>query len=503
MERLIIKKLSIIIISFSLLGCSSLPEFTKDTNVDQVLLSQDKKEIDPKPEISIEKEADIVLIDNVWDYLKNNSSYEKIELNEKTLSFMNRHLRNLDIFESYLMKSEYFIYHIIKKLESENLPLELALIPFIESDYDPFSISASGAVGIWQFMPATGSLFDLNKTWWNEDRHDPFKSTDAAVGYFKYLLDRFDNDLYIAVAAYNGGPTYLDRQIRRNKRRGLDTDFFSLKLSDQSTEYVYKFIALRELIINSEQYDIRLPNIDFSPRVVKIEVPGQVEILTMSDHLELKPELVYKLNAGYTKWASAPTNQSEFYIPIEKLDLFNNPENPINGVNKINWISHNVQSGDNLWDLAKKYDTEVSIIKQINYLNNDMLTLDMTLLIPLSKTKSNNFIPIEMHIVSEGDTLWGIADKYNITLADLKKMNNISNNQYLQLGQQLSIGNKNIHRNIESRKRTILYSVKQGDNLYKIADLFDVSVVSIIEINKFKNSDLKPGQIIKIAIRAF
>jgi membrane-bound lytic murein transglycosylase D len=503
MERLIIKKLSIIIISFSLLGCSSLPEFTKDTNVDQVLLSQDKKEIDPKPEISIEKEADIVLIDNVWDYLKNNSSYEKIELNEKTLSFMNRHLRNLDIFESYLMKSEYFIYHVIKKLESKNLPLELALIPFIESDYDPFSISASGAVGIWQFMPATGSLFDLNKTWWNEDRHDPFKSTDAAVGYFKYLLDRFDNDLYIAIAAYNGGPTYLDRQIRRNKRRGLDTDFFSLKLSDQSTEYVYKFIALRELIINSEQYEIKLPNINFSPRVVKIEVPGQVEILTISEHLELKPELVYKLNAGYTKWASAPTNQSEFYIPIEKLDLFNNPENPINGVNKINWISHNVQNGDNLWDLAKKYDTEVSIIKQINYLNNDMLTLDMTLLIPLSKTKSNNFIPIEMHIVSEGDTLWGIAEKYNITLSDLKKMNNIFGNQHLQLGQQLSIGNKNIHRNIESRKRTILYSVKQGDNLYKIADLFDVSVGSIKEINKFKSSDLKPGQIIKIAIRAF
>ena len=503
MERLIIKKLSIIIISFSFLGCSSLPEFTKDTNVDQVLLSQDKKEKDSKLEISIEKEVEIVVIDNVWDYLKNNSSYEKIELNEKTLSFMNRHLRNLDIFESYLMKSEYFIYHVIKKLESENLPLELALIPFIESDYDPFSISASGAVGIWQFMPATGSLFDLNKTWWNEDRHDPFKSTDAAVGYFKYLLDRFDNDLYIAIAAYNGGPTYLDRQIRRNKRRGLNADFFSLKLSDQSTEYVYKFIALRELIINSEQYEIKLPNINFSPRVVKIEVPGQVEILTISEHLELKPELVYKLNAGYTKWASAPTNQSEFYIPIEKLDLFNNPENPINGVNKINWISHNVQNGDNLWDLAKKYDTEVSIIKQINYLNSDVLTLDMTLLIPLSKTKSNNFIPIEMHIVSEGDTLWGIAEKYNITLSDLKKMNNISGNQYLQLGQQLSIGNKNIHRNIESRKRTILYSVKQGDNLYKIADLFDVSVGSIKEINKFKSSDLKPGQIIKIAIRAF
>ena len=276
MERLILKQLSIIIITFSFLGCSTLSESIEDLNGNKMDVILDKKETPPKPEIDLEKEIEVEVINNVWDYLKNNSSYDEIELNEKTLSFMNRHLRNLDIFESYLMKSEYFIYHVIKKLEDENLPLELALIPFIESDYDPFSISASGAVGIWQFMPATGSLFDLNKTWWNEDRHDPFKSTDAAVGYFKYLLDRFDNDLYIAIAAYNGGPTYLDRQIRRNKRRGLDNDFFSLKLSEQTTEYVYKFIALRELIINSEQYDIRLPNINFSPRVVKIEVPGPV-----------------------------------------------------------------------------------------------------------------------------------------------------------------------------------------------------------------------------------
>jgi membrane-bound lytic murein transglycosylase D len=108
-----------------------------------------------------------------------------------------------------------------------------------------------------------------------------------------------------------------------------------------------------------------------------------------------------------------------------------------------------------------------------------------------------------MHVVSEGDTLWSIADKYKIEMRDLTRMNDISSNDYLQLGQQLSIGNKNIHRNIESRKRTILYSVKQGDNLYKIAELFDVSIKSIREINTLSDNRLKPGQIIKIAIRAF
>ena len=146
---------------------------------------------------------------------------------------------------------------------------------------------------------------------------------------------------------------------------------------------------------------------------------------------------------------------------------------------------------------------KVRIIKEINYIDNDLLSISDTLLIPLSKSKSNNFIPYEMHIVSEGDTLWDLSKKYNIELADLLRMNSLNRDSYLQLGQQLTIGNKNIHRNIESKKRTILYSVKQGDNLYKISDLFDVTVESIKEINNFKTSDLMPGQIIKIAIRAF
>jgi membrane-bound lytic murein transglycosylase D len=156
-----------------------------------------------------------------------------------------------------------------------------------------------------------------------------------------------------------------------------------------------------------------------------------------------------------------------------------------------------------LWKLATKYDTEVNIIKEINYIENDLLSINDTLLIPLSKTKTNNFIPFEMHIVSEGDSLWSISRKYNIDLKDLTRMNSLTTSSYLQLGQQLTIGNKNIHRNIESKRRTILYSVKQGDNLYKISDLFDVTISSIKEINDFKGNSLMPGQIIKVAIKAF
>ena len=441
---------------------------------------------------------------NIWEYLQvNNKIKQSNYLDEQILSYMNDHLRDIEKFEEYLNDSYYFLYFVIKELEKNNLPIELSILPYIESNYDPFSISPSGAVGMWQFMPRTGRLYELNKSWWSEDRHDPFKSTEAAIGYLKYLYQRFDGDIYLSIAAYNAGPSLVDKRINQNKRKGEDIDFWSLNLPTQTKNYVPKYIALRELILNPQKYGITLPNIPYDSVVQKITIPGQVEILALSEYLEIKPELLYKLNAGYTKWASAPKDESIFFIPKEKYFLFSSEKNPFNKTNDINWISHTVNKGDNLWDLAIKYDTEVDVIKEVNYLNNDLLSINDNLLIPLGKTKSNNFIPYEMYIVSEGDTLWSIAKKYNLNINNLARMNSLNKNEYLQLGQQLSIGNKNIYRNMESKKRTILYSVKQGDNLFKISELFDVTISSIEEINKFSNPTLMPGQIIKIAIRAF
>ena len=483
-------------ILITLIGCQQI-EITESYNKKQIEISTSDSEQSLTQDLVIPSK-------NIWEYMfANNPQNDSETINEQVLFYMNMHLKDIDKFKEYLNDSYYFMYFVIEELEKEQLPLELSLIPYIESNYDPFSISSSGAVGMWQFMPRTGRLYELNKTWWNEDRHDPYRSSQAAVGYLKYLYNRFGQDIYLTLAAYNAGPTLLDRRINQNKRRGLETDFWSLSLPNQTKEYVPKYVALKELVFNAEKYELLLPDIPNSPVVKQIKIPGQVEIITLSEFLDMKPELLYKLNAGYTKWASAPKDESIFYIPIDKYFLFESEANPFQDSNQINWISHVVESGDSLWALASKYDTEVQIIEQINFLNNDLLTIGSTLLIPLSKTPTSYFIPYEMHIVSEGDTLWDIANTYNLQVSDLAKMNSIDERSYLQLGQQLTIGNKNIHRNIESKKRTILYSIKQGDNLYKISELFDVTIKSIKEINDFSDDSLMPGQIIKVAIRAF
>ncbi|MDC0873352.1 LysM peptidoglycan-binding domain-containing protein [Gammaproteobacteria bacterium] len=439
----------------------------------------------------------------VWEYLQENSELKNYTIDKTTQRYIDNHLRDKKLFNRFLENSTFYIFYVIEKLNEAELPVELALVPFIESNYDPFSISPSGAVGLWQFMPSTGRLYELDKSWWQEDRHDPFLSTNAAVEYFDYLFERFDNDLFHSLASYNAGPTLVDSRIKRNIKLNKDPSFSNLRLPSQTKSYIPKFIAIYEIISNPEKYNVELPDIPFKQLVERVEINGQVEILAFSDFVGLKPEFVYKLNAGYTKWASAPGEKSIFYIPLEKANLINSDKEIFLEENKINWITHKIKPGDSLWELARKYDTRVEIIKKINFLEKDLLSLNETILIPLSQSEENNFIPFEVHVVSEGDSLWAIASRYKLSAREIARNNSIEMNSILTIGQQLNIGNKNIYRTIDSKKRTILYSVKQGDNLYRIADLFGVEALDIKKLNDLDDSAIMPGQIIKIIISAF
>ena len=187
MERQLLT--SFIFLLFTLQSCQTFEVVNEPkSNKDISLISEKEVVIKPEPK-------------DVWEYMIFNSSYEANEnpLDERTLFFIENHLQDPERFGEFLDKSYYFIYYVIQELEAADLPVELALIPFIESNYDPFSISPSGAVGLWQFMPSTGRAYNLEKSWWNEDRHDPFRSTHAAIGYFKYLFERFDNDIYLSL----------------------------------------------------------------------------------------------------------------------------------------------------------------------------------------------------------------------------------------------------------------------------------------------------------------
>ena len=502
MERLSIKFLTLVLL---LSGCQtveigvnqsieSIPDLSEPYNeepleVNEVIIIEEIEPLEPE-------------IRSIWDVLKDNTIIKEYEIDDSTLYYMNQHLQNVDLFENYLENSYYFLYYVVKELERNNLPVELALLPFIESSYDPFSISSSGAVGLWQIMPRTADLLGLKENWWIEDRHDPFKSTDAAIRYIDYLYKRFNQDIYLVLVAYNAGPTFTSKALQRIPRRADNFSYKDLQLSIQTRNYIPKFLALIELINNNEKYNIELPEIPYTKVVDKIAFDEQIEILNFSDFINLKPELIYKLNAGYTKWATDPNLISTFYIPIENKIKYETSGQEYVQSQKINWMSHDVSKGESLWALAKKYKTKIDIIRQVNQLESDALSIDQILLIPVGQASSNILIPFEAHVISEGDTLWSLARKFGVSEKKIMDVNNLDNKSVLKIGQVLNIGNKNIYRNIESKKRTILYSVKQGDNLSKISKLFNVSIKTIKQDND-NLEIIRPGQILKITIKAF
>jgi len=456
--------------------------------------------IEPAP---IEISSNIPDYENVWDRIKDVNSLKEESLDEKTLQYVNAYLSNPVQLDKLLEKGRYFIYFVLEELERYRLPPELALLPYIESNYDPFSISSSGAMGIWQFMPATARIYGLKDTWWYEQRHDPLESSKAAVKYLAYLHNRFNKEITYTLAAYNGGPTLLEKRIKLNRKAGKPTDYKNLKLPKQTQEYVPKFKAILAIVLNAEKYGINLPDFPNKQVLGTIELDGQVEILAFSEFAGLKPEFVYKLNAGYTKWASPPGDKTTFNIPIELEAILNLKKNKFIQTNQINWVTHTVSKGDSLWKIAEEFDTEVNVLKKVNYLSSNVLSLDQELLIPLSNDQNQTFIPYQAHIISEGDTLWNLGIQYNISPAEIAKTNGLRIDSPLRIGKELNIGDKNIYRTINSKKRTILYSVKQGDSLYRIADIFNIEISDIKKINALPNNEIKPGQVLKIIIRAF
>jgi len=456
--------------------------------------------IEPNP---IELNQNTPAYQNVWDRIKADSSNAPIDLDEKTLAYINNYLSNPTQLEKLIEKGRYFIFFVLEELDRYRLPSELALLPYIESNYDPFSISSSGAMGLWQFMPATAKIYELEDTWWYEQRHDPLVSSKAAVRYLAYLHNRFNKEISYTLAAYNGGPTLLEKQIKINRKLGKPSNYEQLNLPKQTKEYVPKFKAIVELIMNAEKYGISLPDFPNSPVLGNIELEGQVEILAFSEFAGLKPEFVYKLNAGYTKWASPPGNKTVFNIPIELENSLNLKKDSFIQTNQINWVTHKISKGDSLWKIAEEFETEVNVIKKVNYLQSNMLSLGQELLIPLSNNQNQSFIPYQAHIISEGDTLWSLGVKYQMSPSIIAKNNGMRLDSALTIGKELNIGNKNIFRTINSKKRTILYSVKQGDSLYRIADIFNIEISDIKKINEIPNNEIKPGQVLKIIIRAF
>ena len=396
-----------------------------------------------------------------------------------------------------------YLYHTLTRAQEMDLPVELALLPFVESEFDPYAKSVDGATGIWQFMPATGREWGLKSNWWYDGKKDVLASTDAALNFLSYLHEKFDGDWLLAMAAYNTGPTRVNRAIRKNKREGKPIRFWDLDLPKETTAYVPKLLVLCELIKSPESFGVNLPSIANRPYFQKVKIPGQLDLMQAADLAGLKPETIYELNPGFNQWATDPAGPHYLLLPIGVSDRFTTQLESLDQTDLVRWDRYKIRRGDNLYKIASRYKVKVSVIKEINGMDSDVIYAGKEIMVPRGSAWVSKQKPREkIYIVKGGDSLWSIAKLHQVSIEDIVLWNELDIKKPLQINQEIKIFSRyeRIRQDIPSKQlRTMLYPVKSGDTVSRIASKFEISSEKIQEWNGIEDvSKIFPGQVLKL-----
>ena len=396
-----------------------------------------------------------------------------------------------------------YLFHTLSRAQELNLPVELALLPFVESEFNPYAKSVDGATGIWQFLPATGKEWGLKSNWWYDGKKDVMASTEAALQFLTYLNKKFEGDWLLAMAAYNAGPTRVNRAIRKNKNADKPTRFWDLDLPKETTAYVPKLLVLCELIKDPGSFDVHLPSIANRAYFQKVKIPGQLDLMQAADLAGLKPETIYELNPGFNQWATDPSGPHYLLLPIGVSDRFITQLDSLDQNDLVRWDRYKIMKGDSLSRIAYRYKIEVSVLKEINGMSSDLIIAGREIMVPRGSAWANEQSPRERtYKVAEGDSLWDISKKFKVSIEDIVLWNELKIEKPLQINQAIKIFSRyeRIRQDIPSKQlRTMLYPVKSGDTVSRIASKFDISSSQIQEWNEIKDpSKIFPGQVLKL-----
>ncbi|TWI53164.1 membrane-bound lytic murein transglycosylase D [Pseudomonas duriflava] len=405
-----------------------------------------------------------------------------------------------------------YLHYIVERLEERNMPLELALLPVVESSFDPFALSHSAAAGIWQFIPTTGRYFNLRQTRWYDGRLDITASTNAALDYLSKLHNMFNGDWLLALAAYNAGEGTVSRAIERNQKLGLPTDYWNLSSLPQETQaYVPKLLALSQLVLNPDSYGIQLDPIANEPYFEVVKIKQHLDLAKVAQLAELDEDELYRLNPAYTRRVTMD-GPKQLLIPAEKAELFeeNLAQKAADAV--VHWQEYQVRRGDTLGSIANRYQISTAQIQSFNKLQSTRLGIGQRLMLPRVAgiaplaPKENVTALIEEPItrtyrVKSGDNLWTIARENHVELNDLKRWNALDKRS-LKVGQVLKLYGTPVQKQKASktaasqtpRQNATYYRVKRGDSLYMIAKRFNVQLQNIQQWNPSSSKALTPGQ---------
>ncbi len=424
-----------------------------------------------------------------------------------------------------MTRAEPFLHYILEEAEKRDLPTELVLLPIVESAYQPFAYSHGRAAGIWQFIPSTGRLYGLEQTWWYDGRRDIYASTQAALSYLQNLNKLFDGDWTLALAAYNSGSGTVQRAIRKNKKAGKPTDFWHLTLPKETRAYVPKLMALKELIENSELYDISLRCIPDAPGFIPVDTDSQIDLALAAELAELDVDTLYEYNPAFNRWATSPDGPHRLLLPYENAEIFKANLAKIPDDQRVQWKRHKIKNGETLSHIAVKYNTTVKELRKINSISGNNIRAGQHLLIPVASrgqstytlSSSQRLKAIQSngkknktrvnHYVQSGESFWTISRKYNVNMHSLAKWNGMAIRDPLGQGQKLVVWTSNSSSTSAPGKRKpsqtiqpISYTVRNGDSLSRIASRYSVSISDLHRWNSIKGKYLQPGQKLRLYV---
>ncbi|MDO6562518.1 LysM peptidoglycan-binding domain-containing protein [Amphritea sp. 1_MG-2023] len=461
--------------------------------------------------------AQAINSDDLWQLTREHMQLNLDQPNSRLQKQFEWYKKHPEYMQRVTTRAGRYYYYILHEVLKRKMPAEIALLPIVESAYDPFAYSHGRAAGPWQFIPSTAKHFGLKSTWWYDGRRDIIASTDAALDYLQQLHRRFD-DWELALAAYNCGGGTVSKAIRRNKNKGLATDFWSLNLPKETRAYVPKLLAISRLIRDAQQAQLTIAPLANRPVFEQVELDSQIDLAQAAELSSISTQELYQLNPGFNRWATDPDGPHRLLIPSASAEQFRHQLAALPAEQRVNWSRHKIRSGDTISTIAAKYQTTSAVIRHANKLTNNTIRAGHYLLIPSAKHESSEYSLSQSqrfnrkqnqlassnrtktsYRVKSGDSFWSIARRHNISVAELTAWNQMAPNDPLRAGHTLIIWKTNtqavLSRSDKQMIRRIGYSVRHGDSLSVIANRFSVSISDIKRWNKLEQSRyLRPGQ---------
>ena len=437
-------------------------------------------------------------------------------MNRRVKAELDWFTRNPPYLERVFERAQRYMPYIVEELDRRGLPLELALLPIVESAYDPFAYSHGRAAGLWQIIPGTGRRFGIRQNWWYDGRRDVVDSTDGALTYLEYLHELMDGDWLLAVASYNSGEGNVLRSKKRNAAAGKPTDFWNLSLPRETSTYVPRLLALVELVKEPARYGLELPVLEDAPQFVATDIGGQLDLALAAELAGIDINTLYAFNAGFNNWATDPAGPHRLVVPIDVADAFMAALADVPVSERIRWRRHKIRSGETLSHIADAYHTTIAAVRNANNLTGNTIRAGAYLTVPVTSKPLDTYTKsadarraatqnrerdgtrLEHHVRS-GESFWSISRRYGVTTRELAAWNAMAPRDTLSVGQTLVVWTKGAApaggpmRDVTTRK--LNYTVRRGDSLYAIANKFRITVADLLRWNNIdKNKILRPGQ---------